>query len=436
MRDNEPNQVNELNLRSEELQDIIVKPPSWIIRWGITIVFFLTILLFIFSFIIKYPDFIEARTTITSEVPPDNIYSRFSGILDEVFVANGENVKSNEVLGVIQNPAITEDVLLLKNIIDSFHVNNQEQIFELNRTTVLILGDVELAYSEFENAYLEYRLNIDLQPRLNELSNGRITKGQVELKLQEKINQQNYVNLELELKRNEYLRYETLFNKGVISEQEYENKKQEFLRLEQRKNEILIEVEGLKENLSKVEYSLNSTVINKKVDDSRLYNNLLQAYNILNLEIKKWERKYLLKSSIDGRVSFNKFWGKNQLLELGDHVFTVMPQSEAKLLGILEVPALNLGKIEVGQKVLVRLDNFPFQEHGVLKGNVTNISFSPDRENKYTVYMNFPNGTISTYGKKLPFNQELQGSAKIVTKDLSVAERIFYKLRKIFSINT
>ncbi len=86
----------------------------------------------------------------------------------------------------------------------------------------------------------------------------------------------------------------------------------------------------------------------------------------------------------------------------------------------------------VGQKVFIKLDNFPYQQYGMLIGKVVNFSISPNSEGNYTVYVSLPNGTKTSYNKIFPFTQELLGNAEIITEDLSVAERLFYKFKDIF----
>ena len=68
-----------LNLRSEEVQEILTNPPVWIVRWGITLIFVFTFILLSLSFIIKYPDFVSAKVLITTEQPTEKIIARNSG---------------------------------------------------------------------------------------------------------------------------------------------------------------------------------------------------------------------------------------------------------------------------------------------------------------------------------------------------------------------
>ena len=82
-----------LELRSEEVQEILSNPPIWIVRWGITLIFMFTCIILILSFIIRYPDFVTAKVLVTTKQPTEKVVSKYSGQLDEVFVKNRDTVK-------------------------------------------------------------------------------------------------------------------------------------------------------------------------------------------------------------------------------------------------------------------------------------------------------------------------------------------------------
>lgn len=64
-----------------------------------------------------------------------------------------------------------------------------------------------------------------------------------------------------------------------------------------------------------------------------------------------------------------------------------------------------------------------------MTGKVTNMSVSPDDESNYLVFASLPDGTKTSYNREIPLTQELLGNAEIITEDLSVAERLIYKLK-------
>ena len=95
------------------------------------------------------------------------------------------------------------------------------------------------------------------------------------------------------------------------------------------------------------------------------------------------------------------------------------------------VAATNSGKIARGEKVLIKLDNYRYQEYGIIEGRVQNISFTPDEKGNYYVDVVLPRGLKTSYQKTLPFDKELKGNAEIVTQDLRLIERFFYQIRKL-----
>lgn len=428
----EESPTEELNLRSEEVQEILTNPPAWIVRWGITLIFMFTVIILVLSFMIRYPDFVTAKVIVTTEQPTERIVARYSGALEEIYIKNGDTVTSGQPLAVFRNTALVEDIHTLKEILDTVRPRSNGLLFPIGATSNLVLGDVEPAYINFEKSYVDYQLLKDLDPYTNQLSSNRKSLKEIKLRLRDQIKQKEVQEQEYQLKRREFKRYERLFEKGAISQQEFESKKLEFLQMEKSISTMAISISQMREAISNAGQSLKKTQIDQQGDDTRLLANLSQAYNALRKAIRDWEYTYVLSSSIEGVASFQEFWGKNQFVGSGEVVFSVLPIDRSSLVGKLTIPSQNAGKVTLGQKVFVKLDNFPYQQYGMLLGKVKNISISPDNEGNYFVYISLPNGTSTSYNMELPFDQELLGNAEIITEDLSVAERVFYKFKDIF----
>lgn len=90
--------------------------------------------------------------------------------------------------------------------------------------------------------------------------------------------------------------------------------------------------------------------------------------------------------------------------------------------------------MKVGQKVIVRLSNFPDKEFGILTGKVENISLVPDKDGNLSIDVALPEGMKTSYKKTIPFQQEMRGSAEIVTEDLRLLERILYQFREMAKV--
>lgn len=92
--ENEKKKHKAIELRSEEVQEVMSQIPPWILRYGITELFVIVIALLIGSWFFKYPDVIKAEIIITSLEPPANIIARSTGKIDEIYVRNNQYVSA------------------------------------------------------------------------------------------------------------------------------------------------------------------------------------------------------------------------------------------------------------------------------------------------------------------------------------------------------
>ena len=427
--------TDNLNLRSEEVQEILSNPPIWIVRWGITLIFAFTCILLTLSFIIKYPDFVTAKVIITTKEPTQRVIAHNQGQLQQLFIKNKDQVYKNQKLAIIENTASYEDVYLLKKILDTIQFDKNDLSFPPVITSNLQLGDIEATYANFTKSYIDYFLLKDLDPYTNQLKGNKLSLTEIKAQLVNQINQKKLLEQEFDLKKTDFERYQKLFNRGVVSQQEYESKSLEYIQMQKNISSMAISISQMRETIGSANQSLKKTNINAQSDNIKLLTNLIQAFNTLKKSIQDWEYKYVLNSSIDGIVSFQQFWGVNQFVNSGDIIFTILPDNTDDLVGKLVLPSQNSGKVTLDQKVLIKLDNYPYQQFGMLIGKVQSISISPDNNDNYFVYISLPNAITTSYNRKLIFKQELIGNAEIITEDLSVAERLFYKFKDIFKYN-
>lgn len=419
-------------LRSEEVQDILTKVPHWMIRWGTVMIFAIIVILFFVSWFIKYPDVVNTEIIITTNIPPEKIVSKSSGRIEAILVKNKAVVSKNKTLAVIENTANYKDVFLLKNITDSYNINDPQAQFPFSKLKNTQLGEIESAYAVFQKDYQAQELNHDLQPFAIE------NRAQVSEKIQIKerleiLEQQKVINeSELQLQKNEIARFEVLFNKGIISAQEMEAKKLGFLQAQKSYRGLLSSISQLKSSLIDNTKSSQNSHINSTKEEVNLGRNMAQSFFQLKKVIKDWELAYALKSSISGKVTFLQIWTENQTINSGDNVFSIIPDAKNGFIGKVKAPALNSGKIKIGQRVNIRLANFPDKEFGVLKGKIQNISLVPDKDGNLLIDVALPNGLKTSYNRQITFQQEMKGSAEIVTEDLRLIERILYQFKSIF----
>ena len=416
-------------LRSEEVQDILTRVPHWMIRWGTVLIFTIILMLCFVSWFVKYPDIVSTEIIITTIIPPEKLVARTSGRIETILVQDKSIVKENTSLAIIQNTAEYKDVFLLKSILEDHSQGNE---FDFEKLKNVQLGDIESAFALFHSAYIANELNTNLQPFQVE----RNAQSSESIQIRERLNllqQQKTINeSELQLQKSNVNRYETLFEKGVISAQDFESKKLGYLQAEKSYKNLLSSISQLKSSLIENERTSKSTKINGTKEEVNLESSKMQSFYQLEKVIKDWELAYVLKSSLPGKVSFLQIWTENQTINVGDNVFSIIPTLEKGYIGKLKAPALNSGKIKIGQVVNIRLSNFPDREFGMLKGKIKNISLTPDSAGNLLIDVALSQKLETSYHKIIPFQQEMKGSAEIVTEDLRLTERLLYQFRDIF----
>jgi len=423
--------MDDIELRSEEVQEILAKVPNWMIRWGSILFLALILIVMAIAWLVKYPDVIESDAVITTQVPPQKEFARITGKLDSIYVREAQSIKKQTVLAVLENSANTEDVYYLKSILDTFEIKEKEIDFPIDEIPILLLGEIETAYANFENSYTEYELNNALRPFRNEAMANEISHNELKVRLRNMQSQYALNRSELELKQKDLDRSQRLLNKGVISQLDYENKQLEILNAEKGLKVLGASISQVREAIANASKNVQGTEIARTREEAKLVRNALQSFNQLKKVISDWENTYVLKSEIDGKVSFLNFWSSNQTVNQGDLVFTIIPKNNSKYLAKLKTVGLNSGKIRIGQKVNIKIENFPETEFGMLKGNVSFISITQDNEGFYMVDVSLPEKLITSYNKKIEFRQEMRGKAEIITDDLRLLERFFYQFKEL-----
>lgn len=425
-------QNHNTELRSEEVQEILTRIPHWMIRWGNVVIFVILIIIFSMSWMIKYPDIIVAEITITTQTPPEKLIARSSGRIEKIFIKNREHVTRNTPLAVIENTADYEDVFALKSITDTLNIANPKFSFPFEKLTMLKLGDIDAQYAAFQKSYIAYSLNSELQPYSVDGNAQKLEIVQLQDRLSLLIQQRDISDMELSLKKKELERYRKLHDNGVIATQEWDSKKIEYLQAEKNAKSLNSSISQMRSAINELNRTSKATKIYESKDEVNLFNNVLQSFSQLKKTISDWEMTYVLRSSITGEVSFLQIWTENQSIVAGDYVFTIIPSNEVNYIGKVKAKALNSGKLKENQDVNIRLANYPDTEFGVIRGKVHAISLSPDQEGNLLIDIKLPNNLETSYHKKIIFQQEMTGTAEIITDDLRLIERLLYQFRGLF----
>ncbi len=241
-----PEELNNADLRSEDVQEILTAIPNWMIRWGNTLILVLLIMLLTLSWVVKYPDIITTETSITSQSPPQKEYARIAGKIDTLFVVDHQRVSQNALLAVIENSANVADVFALKAAVDTIDLQQETIRFPMSECSLLSLGELSMPYALFEKDYLNYTLNktFDLhttQNRSHQLSIDGIRYRLKNLEAQKQIDLEKSI-----IKQKEFQRSQQLFLDGIISASDFERKQLDQLEEEKRIKNLDISISQLR----------------------------------------------------------------------------------------------------------------------------------------------------------------------------------------------
>ena len=298
---------DDLKIYSEEVRDVLSAPPKAIFKWGNTILLVFILLLLFLSWFIKYPDIIRAEVTITTQFPPEKLVAKSSGRISKLFIENQKEIKENTPIAIIENAANYETVFLLKAITDTLK-QKETFYFPIEKYDFSELGTIETAFTNFKNNYINYRQYLDYKPHQIEKNSQSIESNQQYNRISILQQQISIATKELQLKKKELGRFEILFKKGIISAQEWESKQFDYLQQEKNQQALKTQLSQLKSSLNDLSRNMQNTNVNELKDNVVLLQNTIQAFNQLKKEIADWDLNFVLRSSINGKVSYFQVW--------------------------------------------------------------------------------------------------------------------------------
>lgn len=429
------NKKQEIELRSEEFNEVLSAVPAWIIRWGITVIACVVLMLLIGSSIFKYPDIISSTVTLTGTTPVSAVMARTSGKLQELYVENNRQVKAGTLLAVIENPAETNDIIRLKELVRQAESNLDT--IALVPSQQLRLGSLQSLYSSFYLAMSEYRQFKELAYHLKkiDLVKARIVKN--ELYYRNMLKQKGLSEAQAKIAHQQYARDSLLGVKGLVSKEAVEESYSRYLQSSLSAENMDRSLENLQLQLAQMNESLYDTEYQYLDQKNTLETQLRSLINQLRAEIDAWELNYALITPVDGEITLTQYWTNNQNVTAGNVVFNIVPVNQGEIIGKAMLPTERSGKVKKGQKVNIRFSNYPDKEFGIVRGTVKNISLIPvtDAQNvkNYMVDIQLPSGLRTSYNKELPFLPEMEGQADIITEDISLLERFLMPIKKVIT---
>ena len=420
-------------LYSDPVREIMGNPPRKILRWGTTVMFSVFVMFILFAWLIRYPDIIPSPIEITTENPPVTLDSKISGRIKHLNINDKEVVSKGQVLAVMETAASISEIEALRYFTDTITIINTLSIESLPELSEL--GELQIYYGSFRKALLEYQnfIKNDLYGNKIESSKERLSQIAIYidgLRQTEKLYSENLI-----LDSIRHQRSLSLFKADTaIPAGELEKSEQTFLKQKIDFNSIRNEISAKLIDQTNEAELLREYSLKKNEEIENLFSALNESFGNLYAQVKMWENNYLLISPIGGIVTFTKFWSENQSVNRDEPVLAIVPENPGKFIGRIKLKMQRSGKVKLGQDVNIKLSSYPYLEYGMIRGKIKTISLVPASD-AYIIELDLPNGLTTLYNHKLDFNQEMQGTAEIITEDIRLLQKIVNPFRYLISKN-
>ena len=277
----------------EETQYLLGNPPSWMMRYGITVMGGFVVLLLLLAYFIRYPDIVEAKISLTTAHPPIRVLARSSGRVTTLLVGDKKAVQTGQVLAIIENTADWQDVLHLETWLGS------KALAADSLLSALQLGSLQPAYSSFSQHWNDYRYFassagtaariVALRQQMGQLAAAEATALQNQLQIQQ---------------------LESQINELQQTKSDHRNDKE------------LVLAEDLQR---------------------------------LRSELAAWKQSYVVVAPISGQISLSNIWSNQQAIASGEEVLAIIPanannrdSANQSIVGRATLSGQGFGKIQLG----------------------------------------------------------------------------------------
>ncbi|WP_068544476.1 HlyD family secretion protein [Thalassotalea crassostreae] len=367
----------------------------------------------IFIFIITFLSVsnYSRKATVRGFLNPDKglikVFSPQLGIIGQLHVDNGEQVKRGQALATIVNPNST--------ILDS------EQSSDLNAQLITQL-EAKYQLVTFEQENLE-------QLKTTTLNKLKTREQYLKQQQQALVKQQHVLEQKKVLVDQQNLQFEKLYQQGHVSERDQKQQKQLLLEIKQEQLVLQRLMLNHKNEQAEIQYQwqvLPQQYLSKinalEGDKSEIKNRLMQLKN---------QQRYTVTASTSGQITSVQVVA-GEAIDSSKPLMHILP-SGAKLVATLLVPSRAVGFIQKGDIARLRFDAFPYQKFGMINSDIESIDQSimlPNevalpialQEPSYQIKATLNEQYVSAYGQSFALRSGMLFEADVELEKRAVFE--------------
>lgn len=387
-------------LRSEEITEVISAIPSWIVRWGITLIILIIGSLLLISSFINYPDVVKTELKIKRSNSLVKLLAQNNTKIIDLKVTDGAQVLKGAVIASTESRRTTSDILkfleFLKALTNS--IEKQKKNSSIQFPSKLRLGDLQEKSEKLYQAYAQF----DKTRRDRNLPSRRII-----------------------LTNEEDEKFEKMDTKNVITSGDFITEEKSYLNAKYSSQQSV---------LSLVNNNINYSVDEKEFMESdysimKPESKFLQALRQIIIETEDWISQNIFIAPLSGKLTYAGVLVEGQDISAGTKVFEITSENEV-FFGEITINEHDISKVSIGQEVLIKMRSFPSEQYGIIRGKLNDISESAINDSLFVGKISLDHFENKDSKREIVLRNGMNADAEIITEKSSLLQRIFMNMRK------
>ena len=413
--------------RDSAIQDMMGRPPGWLLRSGIGVVTVSVAVLLGLTALISYPERVEAPFVLQTETVPLAVNASAPNYVDTLLKEDLATVIPGDTLLVFRSDGDWRTVRPLYNYL------TEAKGKEPDALAVILVRDYPATLSSVVGQF-----NATLRATHSYMrTNGVAAQAAA---IRQEISQAENLSASLErqvaiydkelgYKAMSVERARAMTADSLMSQQEAEGIEEQTLTA-QRQREVL--VAGDVQNQLRIT-QLNQQILRLQLDHqerrAEFARQLRQQLQALRAALDEFDLRYFIVAREAGVIDWTPDVRKDALVGGSAPLGYLLPdESSSQKVARLALPPAGSGRVALGDRVILELDAFPSRQYGQVNGTLVAVDAValPDQDRQFgrQATVELADTLRTSYDVKVPFQYNLTGMARIITKERTLLQRL------------
>ena len=413
-----------MELRSEQMKELLTTPPKWIVTSGGGMLLLALLLIISLAWFIRYPDEISGEVIVTTSKAPIELSNQNYVQLKALNVVENQKVEAGELLAQFDFRVNSQDFAKAMAYLKELEVlggefpseipvfDQQLQLGSFREQWTNLLSKIKEWNSEYASNLEEeerrlIRREIAFREQLQVISGRKIKLSEIECALMEE-----------QLAGGERLAAQHAISRQSLTQEKHSGN-QAMQALEGQKEQAiqnLITLNSLRKEVLRLEHDARMERLRRSAEIRLVLTGLISAF-------QNWKKDAAWTAPCSGKVIFNKILQVHRYYKAEEASMIIVPNGNGYQ-AVGSVVSTGSGKLKKGQRTFIELTDYPKTEFGMLEGRVSTIT-QMDKEGKYELRIELPHQLKTTYDHQIPPKAQLKGKVTVITKDKRLLMRFF-----------